>query len=107
MNQRSIDGYFRNIEERYEGGKINPLSPEGVDVREALIKAIDWLHVRATELELPARKPDTNTGAEFDAFLEVVLLRARLILLLGKWTGFADGTRNLLARCGQEREHLM
>lgn len=107
MNQKSIDGFFQGIEQRYADGKISPLSTEGVSVHADLLRSIEWLHAKAAELELPARRPDDDSGAAMDEFLQVVYLRTRLILLLGKWTGFADGTRNLLARCGQEREHFM
>ena len=105
MNLKSTAAYFVHVEARFKAGNLSPLSADGQRIFNELIQTCEQLRVMERDLELPARR-SSDTGREFDEFVQVVDLHMKLTLLLGQFDGFGLGVRSVLVKCGSEREYL-
>ena len=96
--------YFEDVERRFEDGSLIPTSEDGEADRDRLILAVNDTALAVADEYKAAQ---AGNHASMDMLLDLVDLRARLILLLGKFEGFRYGQKFVVDRAGHYSEFLM
>lgn len=98
-----IHKHFEEIEALYSDGNLSPSSVEGQNCIDEMLLAITQLsHMAAAKHHL-AKGGDIHAA---ECLLDIVDMRSRLALLLGKFEGFKYGVKHTVARMGKYNQYL-
>lgn len=91
--------YFEDVERRYENGQLRPTSKQGIEDRDRLIECVKEVAQLINEQNEFFQNGDRSAAL---TIMELVDIRSRLILLLGKFEGFRDAQSFFIALAGSQ-----
>jgi len=99
--------YFKNVEMRLEGGELIPTTQLGQDERDRMLIVMTELSrlVVQTHNDVCQHDGYVNQSA-LTALIELVDVRTKLAVLLGKFEGFAHSQAYFLSRSGSYSSYL-
>jgi hypothetical protein len=89
--------YFTDVERRFEAGELVPTSLDGEADRDRMLIAVTEIARMIIEEHNKAAGGDQHS---FKLLLDLVDIRTKLTLLLGKFEGFRYGTSYILMKAG-------
>lgn len=107
-----IRDHFRSIEFELENGTLVPTSREGEDERDLMLLAVTELAMKIVEKQREVRSHMASPGitghnwTSLDELIDLVDLRTKIALLLGKFEGFRIGQVSVVAKMGNYSRYL-
>lgn len=96
--------YFEDVERRLDDGQFIPTSVQGEEDRDRLLIAVTELARMIVEEHHKAKGGDQEA---LHLLIDLVDVRTRLAILLGKFEGFRHGQKYIVARAGSYSQYLV